>query len=79
MKSRTIMLLVVLSTVFNTLYINKMQSDNELKVMGWTGNVAVWNEIYNSDIYKAIKVQETNNYIKYLNDIVAQSQSDSIK
>lgn len=73
------MLLVVLSTVFNALYVSKIQSDNNLKVMGSTGNVAMWNEIYNSEIYKAIKTQETTEYVKYLNQIITQSQSGSVK
>ena len=79
MKSFVLMFLIVASTAFNALYMNKIQSDNEIKVMGSTGNIFVWNEIYKSDVYKALKVQETNNYIKYLNDIVAQSQSGSVK
>jgi len=79
MKSFVLMFLIVASTAFNALYMNKIQSDNNLKVMGTTGNVATWEAIYDSEIYKVMKTQETEGYVKYLNEVIAQAQSGSTK
>lgn len=75
MKNNLIIsLVVILSVTASALFSYLNGQAQQEKVMGGTEIANTWEQIYNSDVYKAIQAQNTQTAIDSMNKLVADAQ-----